>query len=117
MTAGHVGDDAAMRAVVPAGLRSGKSMREIAVDLCGADRVAAGWHGDGRMRAKVRRHGEASGTETGDGVLAWTVLRQVVEYREARDRHAAAGAFRGRRILAGLAANDDGGPVENPGRG
>ena len=116
MTAGHVRDDAAMRAVVLAGLRSGKSMREIAVDLYGADRVAADWHGGGRMRAKVRRHGEASGTETGDGVLAWTVLRQVVEYREARDRHAA-GAFRGRRILAGLAANDDGDPVENPGRG
>ena len=55
MTAGHVGDDAAMRAVVLAGLRSGKSVREIAVDLYGADRVAAGWHGDGRMRAKVRR--------------------------------------------------------------
>ena len=49
MTAGHVGDDAAMRAVVPAGLRSGKSMRKIAVDLYGADRAAAGWHGDGRM--------------------------------------------------------------------
>ncbi len=30
-------------------------------------------------------------TETGDGVLAWTVLRQVGEYREAWDRHAAAG--------------------------
>ena len=58
----------------------------------------------------------ASVTETGDGVLAWMVLRQVGEYREARDRHAA-GAFRGRRILAGLAANDDGDPVENPGRG
>ena len=55
MTAGHVGDDAAMRAVALVGLRSGKSMREIAVDLYGADRVAAGWHGGGRMRAKVRR--------------------------------------------------------------
>ena len=29
-------------------------------------------------------------TETGDGVLAWTILRQVVEYREAWRRHAAA---------------------------
>ena len=60
MTAGHAGAGAAMTAVVPAGLRSGKSMPEIAVDLYGADRVtadrvAAGWHGDGRMRAKVRR--------------------------------------------------------------
>ena len=30
-------------------------------------------------------------TETGDGVLAWMVLRQVGEYREAWDRHAAVG--------------------------
>ena len=42
MTASHVGDDAAMRAVALAGIRSGKSMREIAIDLHGADRVAAG---------------------------------------------------------------------------
>ena len=55
MTAGHVGDDAAMRAVALAGIRSGKSMREIAVDLYGADPVAAEWHVDSRMRAKVRR--------------------------------------------------------------
>ena len=49
------GDDAAMRAVVLAGIRSGKPMREIAVDLYGAERVAADWHSDSRMRAKVRR--------------------------------------------------------------
>ena len=55
MTVGHVGDDTAMRAVVLAGIRSGKSMREIAVDLYGADPVAADWHVDSRMRAKVRR--------------------------------------------------------------
>ena len=55
MTAGHVGEDAAMRAVALAGIRCGKSMREIAVDLYGADRVAADWHVDSRMRAKVRR--------------------------------------------------------------
>ena len=55
MTAGHVGDDAAVRAVALAGIRSGKSMREIAVDLYGADRVAADWHDDSEMRAKVRR--------------------------------------------------------------
>ena len=36
-----------------------------------------------------RRQGEASETETGDGVLAWMVLRQVVEYGEAWRRHAA----------------------------
>ena len=54
MTAGHVAEDAAMRAAGPTGLRSGKSLREIAVDLYGADRVAADWHGDSWMRAKVR---------------------------------------------------------------
>ena len=36
-----------------------------------------------------RRRGEASVTETGDGVLAWMVLKQVGEYREAWDRHGA----------------------------
>ena len=55
MTAGHDRDDAAMRAVALAGIRSGKFMRKIAVDLYGADEVAAGWHRDGWMRAKVRR--------------------------------------------------------------
>ena len=43
-------------------------------------------------RASRRRQEEASVTETGDGVLAWMVLRQVGEYRDAWDRHAAAGA-------------------------
>ena len=42
-------------------------------------------------QALRRRQGEASATETGDGVLAWMVLRQVWDYREAWDRHAAAG--------------------------
>lgn len=37
MTAGDVGEDAATRAIVLAGLRSGKSLRQIAVDLHGAD--------------------------------------------------------------------------------
>ena len=49
MTAGHVRAHAAMQAVALAGLRSGKSMRVIAVDLCGAVRVAADWHGGSRM--------------------------------------------------------------------
>ena len=55
MTARHIGADAAMQAVAVAGIGSGKSMREIAIDLYGADRVAAGWHDDSGMRAKVRR--------------------------------------------------------------
>ena len=40
---------------VLAGSRAGKSLRAIAVDLWGTDRVAADWHPDGWMRAKVRR--------------------------------------------------------------
>ena len=39
--------------------------------------------------ASQRGPGEACAPETGDGVLAWTVLRQVEEYREAWRRHAA----------------------------
>ena len=54
MTAGHGGDDAAMRAVALAGLRSAKSMREIAVDLYGAREVALEWHRDGWMRPMVQ---------------------------------------------------------------
>ena len=44
--------------------------------------------------ASRRRQGEASETETGDGVLALTVLRQVDEYREAWRRHAAAAGLK-----------------------
>ena len=36
MTARHTGADAAMRAVALTGIRSGKSMREIAIDFYGA---------------------------------------------------------------------------------
>ena len=34
---------------------AGKSMREIAVDLYGAERVAAEWTPDGGLRAQTRR--------------------------------------------------------------
>ena len=67
ITAGPAVDDAAMRAVALVGMRSGKSMREIAVDLYGADRVAAGWHSDSRMRAKVRRLVSRARTASGAG--------------------------------------------------
>ena len=67
MTAGDERDDTAMRAVALAGIRSGKSMREIAVDLYGADRVAAEWHVDSRMRAKVRRLVYRARAASGDG--------------------------------------------------
>ena len=46
--------------------------------------------GAGPAAASNRRPGDPSGTETGDGTLAWAVLRQVGEYREAWHRHAAA---------------------------
>ena len=52
-------------------------------------------------RPSRRRQGEASATETGDGVLAWMVLRQVGDYGEAWRRHAAA---------AGLSAEPEPGP-------
>ena len=34
---------------------AGKSVREIAVDLCGAERVATEWTADGVLRVQVRR--------------------------------------------------------------
>ena len=40
--------------------------------------------------ASRRRPGEPSEMETGDGVLAWMILRHVVEYREGWRRHAEA---------------------------
>ena len=67
MTARDTGAEAAMRTVALAGIRSGKSMREIAVDLYGADRVAAGWHADSRMRAKVRRLVQSARAASGAG--------------------------------------------------
>ena len=51
--------------------------------------------GDDSRRGSRRRQGEPSGTETGDGVVAWMVLRQVVEYGEAWRRHAAAAGVSG----------------------
>ena len=57
--------------------------------------------GNDTGRAPRRRHGEACATETGDGIVAWMVLRQVVEYREAWDRHGAA---------AGVSAEPEPGP-------
>lgn len=69
MTAAQVGTDAAMRAIVLAGLRSGKSMREIAIDLYGADRVAADWHADGWMPARVRRLVQRARAAAGAGAV------------------------------------------------
>ena len=51
----RAGPDGAPEAVAAAALRAGRSLREIAVDLFGAERVAAEWHPDGSMRADVRR--------------------------------------------------------------
>ena len=67
MTARHVGAEATMRAVALAGMQSGKSMRGIAVEFYGADRVAAGWHADSRMRAKVRRLADRAQAASGGG--------------------------------------------------
>ena len=37
------------------GQRAGKSMREIAEDVFGAERVAAEWYADGGVRLRTRR--------------------------------------------------------------
>lgn len=51
---GSGGEDRALvKAMV--GLRVGKKPRQIAVDIHGADEVAAEWYSDGRMRFQVRR--------------------------------------------------------------
>ena len=42
-------------AVVAAGWRAGKPLREIAVDLYGGEQVDANWHADSAMRSKLRR--------------------------------------------------------------
>jgi len=51
-------------AVVRAGRRAGKPLREIAVELYGRERVEACWHADGAMRAAVRRAGGEAGRRT-----------------------------------------------------
>ena len=66
MTARHTGSDAAMSAVAPVHIRSRKSTREIAVDRYGADEAAAGWHGGGRVPAKVRRLAQRAQPASGD---------------------------------------------------
>ena len=67
MTAGAVGDDAATRPAAPAGLRAGKSMRAIAVELYGTDQVAAGWDYDSLMRARVRQLVYRARATSGEG--------------------------------------------------
>ena len=55
MTDGQDEADAEIGTVVLAGWRTGKSQRQIAVDLFGAARVDAEWSADSQLRAKVRR--------------------------------------------------------------
>ena len=50
-----VPDADTLEAASGAGWRAGRSYREIAVYLFGADHVDAEWHRDGWMRARVRR--------------------------------------------------------------
>ena len=52
--AGSGGEDRELVKVVD-GLRAGKTQRQIAVDIYGADAVAADWHSDGWIRSQVRR--------------------------------------------------------------
>ena len=62
--------DVTEETVVLAGLRAGKPLRGIAVDLYGGGQVDANWHADSRMRAKQRRlvrRAEARGGAGPDG--------------------------------------------------
>jgi len=47
--------DSSPAAIVAAGRRAGKPLREIAVDLYGREQVDADWHADSAMRSMVRR--------------------------------------------------------------
>ena len=67
MTARPIGADTAIGSVALAGIRSGKPMREIAIDLYGAGQVAAGWDRDRRMRARVRRLAHRARAASGAG--------------------------------------------------
>ncbi len=51
------------------GWREGRTLREIAVELFGAERVDAEWHADSWMRGRVRRHVRRACAAAGDGGL------------------------------------------------
>ena len=55
------GETAAPWAVAAAGLRAGKGLRAVAIDLFGVGRVDAEWTPDGPMRATVRRRRSSAG--------------------------------------------------------
>ena len=56
MAAEHAeGESATSLAVAAAGLRAGKPLREVAVDLYGREQVDADWHADSAVRLKPRR--------------------------------------------------------------
>ena len=52
---GEPGPGLSPAAVVAAGRRAGKPLREIAVDLYGREQLDADWHADSAMRSKLRR--------------------------------------------------------------
>ena len=47
--------DRTAEAIALAGRRAGKSLREIAVDLYGRERVDADWHAGSALRARLQR--------------------------------------------------------------
>ncbi len=59
------GEPATPSAGAADGLRAGKGLRAVAIDLFGAGRVSAEWTPDGPMRAKVRRVCDADRAMTG----------------------------------------------------
>ena len=99
--------DAAQEDAVPAVRRAGMSLRELAVDLWGRERVDAGWRADSPLRATLRRMLRRAGARSGagrrrrgvsrggtaerDAVLgahAWAYLRRDPVYRAAWEAHA-----------------------------
>ncbi len=59
------GEPVTPSAVAAAGLRAGKGLRAVAVDLFGAGRAGPEWTPDGPMRARVRRARDADRAMTG----------------------------------------------------
>ena len=55
---------------VLAGKRAGRTLREIAVELYGRERVEADWHADSAMRAKLRRRLYRAEARAGAGPAA-----------------------------------------------
>ena len=89
-----------------------KSPREIAVDLYGADRVAADWYNDGWMRAAVRRRLAAGRALLDGGYLDLAAGRARPPRRNSNTSRDIAGTAAGGGASSSPAAEDGGRPAE-----